>query len=66
MERPRPVRSVRAMFRKILIGYDEPERGGEATALAETLREPHAGVVVTPRTAIAPRRAPAVFTEANA
>ena len=39
-------RSVRAMFQKILIGYDGPERGGEATALAETLREPGAGTLV--------------------
>ena len=34
------------MFQKILIGYDEPERGGEATALAETLRDPHTGTLV--------------------
>ena len=34
------------MFQTILIGYDEPERGGEATALAETLRDPHTGTLV--------------------
>jgi nucleotide-binding universal stress UspA family protein len=39
-------RSVHAMFQTILIGYDEPERGGEATALAQTLRDPHAGTLV--------------------
>jgi nucleotide-binding universal stress UspA family protein len=39
-------RSVHAMFQKILIGYDEPERGGEATALAQTLRDPHTGSLV--------------------
>ena len=46
MARPGTFHSVRAMFQKILIGYDEPERGGEATALAETLREPHTGSLV--------------------
>ena len=46
MVRPATVRSVRVMFQKIVIGYDEPERGGEATALAETLRDPHAGTLV--------------------
>jgi nucleotide-binding universal stress UspA family protein len=39
-------RSVHAMFQTILIGYDEPERGGEATALAQTLRDPHTGTLV--------------------
>lgn len=34
------------MFQTILIGYDEPQRGGEATALAETLRDPHTGTLV--------------------
>ena len=34
------------MFQTILIGYDEPERGGEAIALAETLRGPHTGTLV--------------------
>ena len=34
------------MFQKILIGYDGAERGGEATALAETLRDPHTGTLV--------------------
>ena len=28
------------MFQKILIGYDEPQHGGEAIALAEALRDP--------------------------
>ena len=46
MARPGTFLSVRAMFQKILIGYDEPERGGEATALAETLRDPHTGTLV--------------------
>ena len=46
MVRPGTLHSVRAMFQKILIGYDEPERGGEATALAETLRDPHTGSLV--------------------
>ena len=31
------------MFRTIVIGYDEPERGGEAIALAEALRDPRHG-----------------------
>jgi nucleotide-binding universal stress UspA family protein len=34
------------MFQKILIGYDEPGRGGEATALAETLRDARTGTLV--------------------
>ena len=42
----RPFLSVRVMFKKILIGYDEPERGREATSLAETLRDPHTGTLV--------------------
>ena len=46
MARHGTLRSVRAMFQKILIGYDEPGRGGEATALAETLRAPHTGTLV--------------------
>ena len=46
MARHGPLRSVRAMFQKILIGYDEPGRGGEATALAETLRAPRTGTLV--------------------
>ena len=28
----------RPMFRKIVVGYDEPDRGGEAIALAKALR----------------------------
>ena len=32
--------SVRPMFQTILIGYDGPERGGEAIALAEVLGDP--------------------------
>lgn len=31
------------MFRTIVVGYDEPERGGEAIALAEALRDPRHG-----------------------
>jgi len=46
MVRPGSFLSVRGMFQKILIGYDEAERGGEATALAETLRDPHTGTLV--------------------
>lgn len=34
------------MFQTILIGYDEPERGGEAIALAQTLRDPQTGTLV--------------------
>ena len=34
------------MFQTILIGYDDPERGGEAIALAETLRDPHTGTLL--------------------
>jgi nucleotide-binding universal stress UspA family protein len=34
------------MFQTILIGYDETERGGEATALAQTLRDPYTGTLV--------------------
>lgn len=34
------------MFQTILIGYDESERGGEAIALAQTLRSPHTGTLV--------------------
>jgi nucleotide-binding universal stress UspA family protein len=34
------------MFQSILIGYDEPERSGEAIALAETLRDPHTGTLL--------------------
>ena len=33
----------RPMFRTIVVGYDEPERGGEAIALAEALRDPRHG-----------------------
>jgi nucleotide-binding universal stress UspA family protein len=46
MARSGPLRSVRAMFQTILIGCDEPERGGEATALAETLRDARTGTLV--------------------
>jgi len=46
MARPEPLRSFVPMFQTILIGYDEPERGAEATALAETLRDPHTGTLV--------------------
>jgi len=34
------------MFRKIVVGYDGPERGGEAIALAELLRDPRHGTLV--------------------
>ena len=34
------------MFQTILIGYDDPERGGEAIALAQTLRDPHSGTLL--------------------
>jgi nucleotide-binding universal stress UspA family protein len=43
MARPPAGRSVRAMFRTIVIGYDGPERGGEAAILAEVLRDPRKG-----------------------
>jgi nucleotide-binding universal stress UspA family protein len=46
MARPETLRSVRAMFQTILIGCDGPERGGEATALAEALREPDTGTLL--------------------
>ena len=39
-------RSVRFMFQTILIAYDGPERGGEATALAEALRDPATGTLL--------------------
>ena len=35
------------MFRKILIGYDEPERGGEAIALAKAPRPAHGTLLLT-------------------
>ena len=34
------------MFKTILIGYDGPERGGEATALAEALCDPATGTLL--------------------
>jgi nucleotide-binding universal stress UspA family protein len=34
------------MFQTILVGYDGPERGGEAIALAETLRDPDTGTLL--------------------
>jgi nucleotide-binding universal stress UspA family protein len=46
MARPETPRSVRAMFQTILMGYDEPECGGEATALAEALRDPDTGTLL--------------------
>ena len=45
MARLETPRSVRFMFQTILIGYDGPERGGEATALAEALRDPATGTL---------------------
>ena len=38
--------SVRLVFQTILVGYDGPERGGEATALAEVLRDPRTGTLL--------------------
>jgi nucleotide-binding universal stress UspA family protein len=46
MARARTVHSVSGMFQKILVGYDDLERGGEATALAQTLRAPHTGTLI--------------------
>jgi nucleotide-binding universal stress UspA family protein len=46
MARPQDGRSVRPMFQTILIGYDGRERGGEATALAEVLRDPYRGTLL--------------------
>jgi nucleotide-binding universal stress UspA family protein len=39
-------RSVRPMFRNVVIGYDGPERGPEAVALGETLRDPRTGTLL--------------------
>ena len=46
MARPEGLRSFGPVFQTILIGYDDPERGGEAIALAETLRDPHTGTLL--------------------
>src|SRR3954451_10967448 len=46
MARRQRVRSVRPMFQTILIGYDGAERGGEAAALADALRDPHTGTLL--------------------
>ena len=46
MARLETPRSVRFMFQTILIAYDGPERGGEATALAEALRDPATGTLL--------------------
>jgi nucleotide-binding universal stress UspA family protein len=46
MARPSAGRNVGAMFRTIVIGYDGPERGGDAVALAEILRDPRRGTLV--------------------
>jgi nucleotide-binding universal stress UspA family protein len=43
MARHRRLRSVRSMFQRILVGYDSPKRGDEATALADALRDPRTG-----------------------
>ena len=43
MARPSAGRSVRFMFRTIVIGYDGPGRGDEAVALAALLRDPARG-----------------------
>src|SRR4051794_18521975 len=56
MDPPRRVRSLGLMFKTILIGYDGPERGGEATALAEALRDPRSGTLLL--TSAYPRTAP--------
>lgn len=34
------------MFRKIVVGYDEPDRGGEAIALGKALRDPRRGTLL--------------------
>jgi nucleotide-binding universal stress UspA family protein len=46
MARSEGWRSVGPMVQTILIGYDEPERGGEAIALAEALRDPDTGTLL--------------------
>jgi nucleotide-binding universal stress UspA family protein len=46
MARLETPRNVRFMFQTILIGHDGPERGGEATALAEALRDPATGTLL--------------------
>jgi nucleotide-binding universal stress UspA family protein len=46
MARLETPRSVRFMFQTILIAHDGPERGGEATALAEALRDPATGTLL--------------------
>ena len=43
MARPPAGRSVRFMFGTIVIGYDGPDRGGDAVALGEVLRDPRKG-----------------------
>ena len=58
MARERAQSYGRPMFRTIVVGYDEPERGGEAIALAETLRDPrHGSLLLT--SAYLPTRVPA-------
>jgi hypothetical protein len=39
-------RSVRPMFPTIVVGYDGPDGGGEAIALADVLRDPRKGTLV--------------------
>jgi nucleotide-binding universal stress UspA family protein len=46
------------MFQTILIGHDGPERGGEATALAEALRDPATGTLLL--TSVYPPASPPV------
>jgi nucleotide-binding universal stress UspA family protein len=46
MAEPAAERSVLLMFRTIVIGYDGPERGGEAVALGEHLRDPEKGTLL--------------------
>jgi nucleotide-binding universal stress UspA family protein len=46
MARLLAARSVRIMFRTIVIGYETRERGGEAVALGEVLRDPGKGTLL--------------------
>jgi nucleotide-binding universal stress UspA family protein len=46
MARAEGRRSVRPMFRTIVTGYDEPDHGAEAIALAELLRDPREGTLL--------------------
>src|SRR6185295_2415106 len=46
MDAARRLLSLRSMFKTVLVGYDGPERGGDATALAEALRDPREGTLL--------------------